>query len=324
VVMGASVDEATEVPVSFPITYSHSLGPALDACVDYLDLKQVGTFAGTELPTFKSRTVLQGLTQELLPHQVTAIVWILSRFLGELPPLKLPESAEEGVVRAQLSGPQSFGGIYGDTMGFGKTLATICALELMIQFHLPTAASGKHYPVLVLAPNSQVAGQWTEDLLGNTDPNIVKAVALLSSTQKKFTHTGRLWTLPGSGLHNQGKWPHNFRSVIDEDNPSAGQTIIVVPISLFRTTYLQRVTIQFEDDRKVQTWLPKSEDPTFSILVVDEAHRLKDVFTMSWKASLLTKATWKLLITANTNFNGSEVSNSAPPSLAQPTTTLVP
>lgn len=121
-------------------------------------MEKCGEYGRDKLTIWKSPLLFpkvdgeEGSKSGFLDQQVTSIVWILQRFLGQLPRLKVlnpetdeffPDTKEDKQNRNKLRGPKFSGGILADSMGLGKTLSCIACLELMAGHKLNYTPGGK-------------------------------------------------------------------------------------------------------------------------------------------------------------------------------------
>ncbi len=198
-----------------------------------------------------------GRKSGFLDQQVTSITWILQRFFGELPRLKImdPDSEEpiaeknsEKVARQRLRGPRYFGGIFADSMGLGKTLSCIACLELMaarglnvIRGKTPEGKQtrARYRPMLILAPNATVASQWVEDICQNTDAETIPLILTSGNGLNFQDHpSGRVRSL--SPEQFGGEWPRNLKYIWDDKQKRAAKSIIIMPIDTFASRTVKR------------------------------------------------------------------------------------
>ncbi|RYO91688.1 hypothetical protein DL764_008249 [Monosporascus ibericus] len=298
----------------------NSLGPPIDACVSYLKMKKSGEYGHAKLTTWRSPHFPQVDGQEgrksgFLDNQVTAIVWILSRFLGELPKLRVPDPEENGDLvtvpeskrdkedRTRLRAPRYAGGILADSMGLGKTLAAIACLELLARHKLNVirtkGSRPKYRPMAILAPNAAVAAQWIEEICQHTDPEAISQIITSGNGLQYRKHwSGRVRSL--SVREFDGTWPQDV-SYVWKNQPRSSKAVIIMPID----TFSSRTTETCKD--KAGRAVHRSKFPCrgggFSIVVVDEGQKVKNDATRNWRSVSMVGREFTLLVTATPCIN---------------------
>ncbi|RYP53801.1 hypothetical protein DL768_001252 [Monosporascus sp. mg162] len=298
----------------------NSLGPPIDACVNYLKMKNSGEYGHAKLTTWRSPHFPQVDGQEgrksgFLDNQVTAIVWILSRFLGELPKLKVPDPEENGDLvtvneskrdkedRTRLRAPRYAGGILADSMGLGKTLAVIACLELLARQRLNVirakGSKPKYRPMAILAPNAAVAAQWIEEICQHTDPEAISQIITSGNGLQYRKHwSGRVRSL--SAKEFDGSWPQDV-SYVWKSQPRSSKAVIIMSID----TFSSRTTGACKDQAGQavcglkRAWRTRG----FSIVVVDEGQKVKNDATRNWKSVSMAGREFTLLVTATPCIN---------------------
>ncbi|KAI0885784.1 SNF2 family N-terminal domain-containing protein [Annulohypoxylon maeteangense] len=304
----------------------NSLGPPIEACVSYLRMEKCGTFGRNNLTVWKSPFFPKLDGQEgrkgFLDNQVTAIVWIMANMLGSLPQLKIklpeywnpttdtynfPRETEiERKHRKRLRRPRYFGGILADSMGLGKTLTTITCLDLMMaqRLHVVKKQGGgfKHCPVLILTPNLIVASQWVDEIeqIGNTAS--IKKIIMSGEGARKKAGQLRTRVLKASEFR---EWPDDLSYVWDEDDPRASKVIIVMSIDTWSSRTCTTKVIDKNGKVVEGDWHSTFTDleRQFSIVVVDEAYKVRHTTTRYWKSVALLDRQFTLLITATPCMN---------------------
>lgn len=257
-------------------------------------------------------------TKGVLDNQVTGIVWILSRLFGELPRLKSEETPHEWAVRNKMRGPKYGGAILADSMGLGKTLTAIASIELMARGRLNVKYDEEtgmrmYRPILILVPNLAVACQWVDEILLNTSPKSIRNILVTGGNSSLFTKDDRVSHL---AIDCFKIWPHKHRHVWDPHQRKAAKTIIICSIDTWanRTLY-ETMDVSDEEaggdriegdggdsnkSKSKKSWHSRLTEQSrgFSIVCVDEAHKVKNTTTKLHKSVSLLKRDFMLLITA--------------------------
>lgn len=302
----------------------NSLGPPIEACAKYLRMEKCDEYGRNKLTIWRSPLLFPNVGNEddskggFLDQQVTSIVWILQRFLGELPRLKvadpetdeyLPDSKEDKGNRKKLQGPKYSGGILADSMGLGKTLSCIACLELMAGQELNVIKKKpdgrrmqKTYrPMAILAPNATVAAQWIEEICQSTDPETISQIITSGNGLRYRAHpSGRVRSLTAEQFASKS-WPADVEYVWKEKEKRAAKTIIIMSIDTFAGR-----TVEVSTNAAGQATFTSSFTRLkrrFSIVVVDEAHKVKNDATRNWKAVSLLDRQFTLLVTATPTIN---------------------
>ncbi|KAI1822177.1 P-loop containing nucleoside triphosphate hydrolase protein [Xylaria intraflava] len=292
---------------------SHTLGPPLNPCAIYLRLTKCGEYGRSKSTVWKS-PYLPNLDYKdgrkgLLDHQVTAIVWLLSRLVGDLPKLKSKhgvtgkqytdiETSLEEDNRVRLKGPKYFGGILADSMGLGKTLTTVALIELLIRqkLHvLQVDGTTKHRPILLIVPNATVGNQWIKELC-QIDKHVLRQIVTSgpgleisdSETPERVIHLER---------EHLKKWPAAINYMWDVNNRRASKVILVVTMESWASRTCDRTT----DGEWTSSFTNAGRG--FSLVIVDEAYKVKNHETKNWRSVYLLERQFTLLITATPYMN---------------------
>ncbi|KAJ1326705.1 SNF2-related protein [Microdochium nivale] len=294
------------------------LGPPLKPCVQYLKLVKVrdrGEGLSSWRSPFLPRMNGKSGNKALLDNQVTAIVWILSRY-GQLPVLRSPrsnilpeEKSKDRQNRERLSGPKYRGGILADVMGLGKTVCAVSSLAIIASqgINISTSDSGEkiHSPMLLLVPASVIV-PWVKELLLSTDSQafshiITSGIGLDKTLDPKTcaeAKDSRLQVLCGKDFNtllcgNSHIW--------DTTDTRASHTILVVPIDTWAGRTVQTMTGD-GNTKFYQSKLAKSAK-RYSVVAVDEAHKVKNQTTRMWHSVDMLERDFTLLITATPCIN---------------------
>ncbi|KAI5927455.1 P-loop containing nucleoside triphosphate hydrolase protein [Camillea tinctor] len=301
----------------------NSLGHPVEPCAQYLKMVKCGKYGnkGSTIwrsPLFPCLDNKDG-RKGLLDHQITAVVWILSRFFGELPRLSLRskdpksgrtrlniESDADYENRHSLRGPRYFGGILADSMGLGKTLVTVALLGLLTSQRLNVVRDkkgvSKHRPILILVPNTTLVSQWVDEIHQATDIRTIRDIVISGNGIKARADQQRATVLTVEEF--RGRWPQRLDYMWDEHDPRASRSIIIMPIETWagRTCRCRNSGDDDHDkDRYYSTFTNAGKK--FSVVVVDEAFKVKNTTTLNWKSVDLLDRQFTLLITATPCMN---------------------
>ncbi|KAI1122884.1 P-loop containing nucleoside triphosphate hydrolase protein [Nemania abortiva] len=269
----------------------NSLGPPIEPCAAYLNMTRCGHYGRSNSSVWKSplfpKLDGQDGRRGLLDHQVTAIVWLLSRMFGDLPTLKVENPITGGYRsnittssdkenRARLKGPKYFGGILADSMGLGKTLIIITLMDLLMSQRLNVMrgedGTSKHCPILLLTPNATVANQWVQELSQVIDKSMLRHIVVSGNGLEAKTDTTRIIHL---GSESFKHWPADISYMWDKNNPQASRSVLIMTM---------------------ESWARRT-------FVVDEAYKVKNPSTKNWRSVYLLERQFTLLITATPCMN---------------------
>ncbi|KAI0110906.1 P-loop containing nucleoside triphosphate hydrolase protein [Nemania sp. FL0031] len=291
----------------------NSLGPPIEPCASYLNMTRCGHFGRSNSTVWKSPLFPKLDNQEgrrgLLDHQVTAIVWLLSRMFGDLPTLKI-KNPVTGVYRSniltpsdeknreRLKGPKYFGGILADSMGLGKTLTTVALIDLMMRQRLNVVqaedGSSKHRPILLLTPNATVANQWVQELTQVIDVSTLPRIIVSGNGLESPCDPLRAFHLSRDSFN---RWPATFSYMWDENNPRASRVVLIMTMESWALRTCTR-----NDEGEWSSSFTK-EGRAFSLVIVDEAYKVKNSSTKNWRSVHLLERQFTLLITATPCMN---------------------
>ncbi|KAJ8110235.1 hypothetical protein ONZ43_g5926 [Nemania bipapillata] len=300
---------------SFIAAGSNSLGPPLDPCVRYLSMTKCAGGYGRNNSTVWKSPFIPKLDNEdgrrgLLDHQVTGIVWLLSRLFGTLPILKYKdqttgrhhstvETLADKEDRDRLKGPKYFGGILADSMGLGKTLITVALVDLLIRQGLNVVhaknGSSKHRPILLLTPNAAVANQWVEEFSQVIDESILRHIVVSGPGLELPSNPARVIHIDSESFK---KWPKHLRYMWDEKDPRASRIVLIMTME----TWALR-TCTYDDGQTQWRSSLTNEGRGFSLVIVDEAYKVKNHRTKNWQSVYLLERQFTLLITATPCMN---------------------
>lgn len=276
----------------------------------YLQAERCGVHGSKNMDVWKSPLWSQSdgrMRKGLLDTQITAIVWALSRLFGELPKLNNKETCLETANRQKLRGPRCHAAMISDSMGLGKTLTVIALLDLMVRRKLHIK-KGKHYPILITTPNVTVNAQWADEFLQSTARQSIRLVIVSGGTDQCYKKNHRLKFLSVEDFKN---WPKHFEYVWDPDNEHASQVVILMPIDTFahRTVRPEKMGKLGKLKKPAKPEKPKwtSAFPDkfrkFSVMVCDEAFRVKNMRTKAFQSLYQLECTYTIEVTATPVLN---------------------
>ncbi|KAI1308600.1 P-loop containing nucleoside triphosphate hydrolase protein [Xylaria venustula] len=292
----------------------NSLGPPVNPCAAYLMMTKCGQYGRSNSTIWKS-PLMPNLDNEdgrrgLLDHQVTAIVWLLSRLFGDLPILKYEDPSGKLISnsknfsdldRSRLKGPRYFGGILADSMGLGKTLITVALVGLLISQELLVERTEdgitKHRPTLLVAPNATVANQWVEEFTQVIGKSTLRVIVISGQGRGRKVANYRERVIPLE-RDEMESWPDYLSYMWNQDNPEASKVILIMTMD----TWSSR-TCSYDEEKKMwrSTFTEKKRE--FSLVIVDEAHKVKNFRTKYWRSVYLLERQFTLLITATPCLN---------------------
>ncbi|OTA91200.1 hypothetical protein M434DRAFT_32900 [Hypoxylon sp. CO27-5] len=301
----------------------NSLGPPIEACSSYLRMEKCGEYGRNKLPIWRSplfpKLDGEGGRRGFLDNQITAIVWIMSRFIGVLPRLKIkqtkrwdprtqkyvqePETPLEKMHRMRLRGPRYGGAILADSMGLGKTMTTIACLDILANQRLNSpreSGKQKYRPMLILTPNNTVAAQWVDEIDHITSKRGVKRIIISGNGAQKKEHQERVSCLTAKEFTKD--WPQSLNYVWNEDDLRASRVIFVMAIDTWAGRTCMSTGNDVETERKWHSTFTE-KGRKFSIVVVDEAYKIRHAATRNWKSVALLNRQFTLLVTATPCMN---------------------
>ncbi|KAJ8127646.1 hypothetical protein O1611_g5990 [Lasiodiplodia mahajangana] len=308
-----STQKISAAAQSFIAASPNSLGPPIEPCATYLNMTKCGHYGGSKstlwrspfFPTLDNQDGRRGL----LDHQVTAIVWLLSRMLGDLPKLKIMNpitgAYNSNIVtpfdkenRDRLKGPKYFGGILADSMGLGKTLTTVALIDLMMRQRLNVvrAEDGtlKYRPILLLTPNATVANQWVQELCQVIDESTLPHIVISGNGLELRSDPFRVARLNCDEFR---WWPDFLKYMWDEKDPRASRVVLITTMESWASR-----TCTCDDEGEWSSSFTK-KGRGFSLVIVDEAYKVKNSSTKNWRSVYLLERQFTLLITATPCMN---------------------
>ncbi|KAK5634613.1 hypothetical protein RRF57_010326 [Xylaria bambusicola] len=298
---------------SFISASPNSLGPPVNPCAQYLLAKQCGQYGRSKSTVWVSPFVPnldnEGGRRGLLDHQVTAIVWLLSRLFGDLPTLQCKDplagtrcsniqTLNDADNRDLLKGPKYFGGILADSMGLGKTLIIVALVNILISQGLNTirAEDGaiKRHPILLIAPNATVACQWVREFQNILDESTLHQIILSGPGLEELAY-GNVVHLDRESFN---QWPALLRYVWNDSDTHASKVIIITTME----SWAVRTCAYNAQEKKWNSTFTEMKR-SFSLVIVDEAYKVKNHRTKNWRSVYLLERQFTLLITATPCMN---------------------
>ncbi|KAI1750768.1 P-loop containing nucleoside triphosphate hydrolase protein [Xylaria castorea] len=305
----------------------NSLGPPVDPCAAYLKMTKCGRYGHSNstvwrspyIPTLDNTDGRRGL----LDHQVTAIVWLLSRLFGDLPTLKHKDAdtgrrysniitSSDKENRDRLKGPKYFGGILADSMGLGKTLITVALIDLLIRQKLNVGrdedGNRRYRPILLITPNATVANQWVQELKQVIDGSILRHIVVSGPGLETSYDRSRVIYLDRE-MFRRWWWPTAINYMWDESNPQASQVVLIMTMESWamRTCTKNEKDTDDEEDTEDEEdkWTSSFTEMErgFSLVIVDEAYKVKNPGTKNWRSVYFLKRQFTILITATPCMN---------------------
>ncbi|KAI1177659.1 P-loop containing nucleoside triphosphate hydrolase protein [Nemania sp. FL0916] len=290
----------------------NSLGPPINPCATYLKMTKCGCYGRSNAAVWRSPLIRNLDNRDerrgLLDHQITAIVWLLSRMFGDLPTLTYwdPDTRKyrQNIVtpaekenRDRLKGPKYFGGILADSMGLGKTIITVALVDLLVSQGLNAVQNeygiSKYRPILLITPNATVANQWVQELSQVMNESAHPVILVSGRGLERQTNQHNVFFLDREDFDY---WPDRFSYVWNEDNPKASRVILIMTLD----SWAARTCSCYKEEDKEPVWTSSFTKlkRKFSLVVVDEAHRVKNYKTRNWRSIYLLERQFTVLITA--------------------------
>ncbi|KAI0186749.1 P-loop containing nucleoside triphosphate hydrolase protein [Xylaria flabelliformis] len=306
----------------------NSLGPPVDPCAEYLKMTKCGQYGNSNSTIWKSPFIptLDNTDERrgLLDHQVTAIVWLLSRLFGDLPKLKYEdpdtgkcrsniETSSDEKNRDRLKGPKYFGGILADSMGLGKTLITVALIDLLIRQKLNVGqdehGNPRYRPILLITPNATVASQWVQELEQVIENSVLRRIVVSGPGLEALSVSRRVTHL---GCGEFQCWPEGLKYMWDENDPRASQVVLIMTMESWASRTCHKEDIkdehtndkeETEDENVIWTSSFTKMGRGFSLVIVDEAYKVKNPDTRNWRSIHFLERQFTLLITATPCMN---------------------
>ncbi|KAI0026280.1 hypothetical protein F4780DRAFT_719220 [Xylariomycetidae sp. FL0641] len=285
----------------------NTLGLPIADCVTYLRAEPVGLHRQKEnLPTYKS-PFFPDLRVQLLETQITGIVYMLGRQTGPLPRLGNDETAEQTAARERLSAQslRTNGTLLGDYMGLGKTITTLCVLSLLVQLsgnikdEAPQPILDSR-PMLLLVPSVTIAKQWEETIVQNF-PALEPVLAFGRTDSRGYQ--GRGGTLSREWFESPQQ--HGPKYLRKPKSKQSRNKVIIATIASFSRRSVKYVKSTNAVGKTITRPVSRltSKGFGFSMVVVDEAHKLKNTHTLYFKSVRLLKYSRIILVTATPSLN---------------------
>lgn len=260
---------------------------------------------------------IEGCRTTFLDPQVTGIAWFLQRTLGTLPDRSEAYAEAEQAVKRILNNPVTGGVLCAEGTGLGKTKETAGALSLAVE-QFATGPAGSHLPTFVVTPGGPVLEQWLKELA--LFPNLK---VIISNDSKPPSAAQSLnWVTSHQMRNPDTEWPANLKYALDKNDPDASRTVIISPFDTHSARTLQldeplmdRLAGASRTGKARKRWKKRTTHARYfsvwadrvRLVIVDEAHKLRNRDTKFHASIKKLKAAFYWLITATPTLNRPKV-----------------
>lgn len=294
-------------------------GPVLSDCLTILGGQATGFHDKRERNPMISKyklAALPNLEVDLLPNQVTGLVWLVNKSYGfhdALRELREAKSEPEKVkaMKANLREfPITGGGLLVDQMGLGKTKTMLAFLSYTFTVRFEELKRQGHNvwrPTLVVVPAGLVVEQWRQDIMDNF-PDIELVLAYGNSAPEGLA--ANFLSRQDQCLLGHHAFPKRLKWLFDHTQERAYKTVVLTSYETFTERTLDSdsdATPRRKRGKKVKGKSSQYKD-MFSMAIFDEGHRLKKRGTARHMAAKLVNAEYNFFITGTPVTNAPEVS----------------
>ena len=263
----------------------------------------------------KSKTTFINCDFEFLDSQINCAAFMLQHTLGIVPSVQ-PSNAYplEKLQKDAIDvlGPRTFGGLVCDTMGLGKTLATILFMNVFANY-LYTDTEVEHRPILLLVPSGVVLEQWRSEI-AEKFPDLTVIVAYgdkpegSMKSKRNWIGPKEMRVGPGSKSYSQ-----DLSYIWDIEDPKASRAILLTSYDTWqaRTLRSSLVKSRSSDGQLVEEiHYHSAYKGAFALVIMDEGHRLRNRETKAHIAVRELECEYHWFITATPSINNLSVSHS--------------
>lgn len=308
-------------------------GPPFDLCFAVLG----GEFVKDGL--VRCRILRKATTRTFYNYQVSGIVGCFLKLYGSIDIdrlLKATSSASESYAKSarkaaeKLNDLATHGVILSDEVGLGKTVQGLAVACLHAYLSDTTDGDGNptYLPMLLVVPPTLV-NQWLAELRAYWPGFRV----VVSYEDHDFKDIMKLTTIPHTAMKEYpdlDALPESLRYIFDRSCPQAGNVLIVTSYETHKGRTAEKKTklipgVPYKRPRKNADGTPKwKKKPrretyyvtkhigTYSLLICDEAQKVKNFATGIWTVLHLQSFRKTVLITATPMYNSAKVSLKPP------------
>jgi SNF2 family DNA or RNA helicase len=304
-------------------------GPPVDLCLQLLDCMT--------LPSGMVRSsILKNVTDsDFYPYQVSGSVGVILKLYGHIDTEKLlkatcfvddPRAEKIREAGEKLRDICIHGCFLADDVGFGKTKQLL--LAAFIHSQLANEASGSeilYKPILLIVPPALV-NQWLKELRDHWPYFDI----IISYEDHEFKEAMSLSSLSHTAMAEYPSLeavPHNLRYVWNTADPQAARTIILTSyethksrVGVKKTRSIPGVpykkprygpdgTMIWKKEPRVIEYWETNQEGVYSLLMADEAQKMRNYGTGIWSILYLHGFRKTLLATATPIFNTLKVSS---------------
>lgn len=310
-------------------------GPYYDLCLRVLDCET--------LPNGMIRSrLLKGLTtRTFFNYQISGAVGVIIRLYGKIDVDKLlagvnqkdnPRASDMKEAASRLTHPLIHGAILADEVGLGKTQQSLL-VAILHRFLNDTQRADDdskvlYKPILLVVPPTLI-NQWLQELRScwpglrviiSYEGHDFKDVMALAS----ISHTAMKEYPAAEAI------PRNLRYIFDTSDPKAAEAILLTSYNTHKlrtgTKKIKKVPgvahkpprygldgrmIWKKKPRKQPYWTTNHVN-VYSLMIADEAQKIKNYSTGIWSILYLHSVRKTLLVTATPMYNSARVSISLP------------